>query len=192
MAPKAAHGKAKLAATPKAPRKYRTRGAGMRVAPPSMVTVNTKRQAAQRLRPGRLVKCPYCTYPRYIPDGVVSSYRCAMPRVRLVDGDYFTCGFTTTAAAWRGRPGASLAYETACKAVVHHVVRTVAAKCDSGEVDDGDFFPEVRRIMAAEAALKQEAATQVLPVVKKEAPKSRAAMRQAILKMEPQDDVARI
>ena len=115
-----------------------------------------------------------------------------MPRVRLVDGDYFTCGFTTTAAAWRGRPGASLAYETACKAVVHHVVRTVAAKCDSGEVDDGDFFPEVRRIMAAEAALKQEAATQVLPIVKKEAPKSRAAMRQAILKMEPQDDVARV
>ena len=33
------------------------------------------------------------------------------------------------------------------------------------------------------------AATQVLPVVKKEAPKSRAAMRQAILKMEPADDV---
>ena len=155
MAPKAAPAKAKPAAKPKAKRSYRQHAEGSRAAPPPIVRVNTNRQRAQRGRPGRLVQCPCCAYPRYVPDGAVWSYRCAMPRVRLEGGTLFTCGFTATSAAWRRQQEASLAYETACKAVAEDVVRAVEAKCSVGEVAPHNFFPALRRAMAAGTAAHQ-------------------------------------
>ena len=75
-----------------------------------------------------------------------------MPRVLLPADDSVKCGFKTTAAAWRRWPTASAAYEAACKAVLPEVIRTVDARCVANELLHSDFWPTVRREIAARIA----------------------------------------
>ena len=113
-----------------------------------------------RARAGTLHLCPCCSYPRYVPQAAQCVYHCAMPRVRLaVDAsprEWYKCTYSTTAAAWRRQPSASVEYEAACKIVFEDIMRTVEARCMAKEVSDADFFITVRRMMAERIAAQQQ------------------------------------
>ena len=141
MAPKAAAAKAKA----KAKAKYRPRGIGTRVAPPALQARNEQRRLAVRARAGFLRICPACAYPRYVPSAAHCRYACAMPSVQVANGDWARCDFRTTAQAWRRRPWASLAYESACKTIMPDVLRAVDARCEAGTLAWGAFWLTVQR-----------------------------------------------
>ncbi|CAE8655821.1 unnamed protein product [Polarella glacialis] len=149
MPPKAkAQGKAKANALPK--RRYRSRVSVP--APAPLRARNEQSQNALRQRPGSWRLCPDCTYPRYVPTAASSNYSCTMPRVRLPNGEWFHCVFRTTASAWRRQKHSTLEHEAACKAVIHELVNIIEARCAAGDLAEAEYYPALRREMAARTA----------------------------------------
>jgi len=142
----------KAIAKPKARGPYRRRQRGSRVVPPALEARNRQRQAAVLGRPGSLHRCPYCGFPRHVPHGFAQSLRCALPFARLPPNNRrFGCGFRTTASAWWREPLVSTAYGAACETVAVGLIETLDAKCNAGEMDDGDFWSEFARELASRA-----------------------------------------
>ena len=133
----------------KAKRDYRPRATRVHGAPAALTRRVEQLGAAMRARPGSLRICPVCTYPRYLPDDATCIYACAMPRVRLPSGSWYTCSYKTTLEAWCRMPLSSAEYEEAYKAVVNDIICDTEARCNEGTLEYQHYWPEVRRQMAA-------------------------------------------
>mgnify|MGYP001338889541 FL=1 len=148
MAPKAA-------AKAKAKRKYRAR---VSVPAPAPIRAhNEQRQAAFRARPGRLYRCPQCSYPRYVPTETTgySYYRCAMPRVRVPGGERLTCDFITSASSWRHEHPETPEKEEAFKAVVEGAVLAMEAALQADTLPPQGYWPTMKRELADRIAAQE-------------------------------------
>ena len=148
-----------MAPKAKAKRDYRPRATRVHGAPAALTRRVEQLGAAMRARPGSLRICPVCAYPRYVPDDATCIYGCAMPRVRLPSGSWYTCSYKTTSEAWCRMPLSSAAYESACKAVVNDIIRDTEARCDEGTLQNEQYWEHVRSEMAARTAAAVAAAT---------------------------------
>ena len=152
MAPKAL-AKAAAKAKGRAKRSYILRDQRVRAPPPAVSARSAQLLRDMRARPGRCYICPECSYPRFVPHEATCKYCCALPRVRLPSGHWVNCKYRTTSSAWRRNPMASLAHETACKAVAQEIVLHVEAQCEAGLWEWSTYYPNIRREFAERTAV---------------------------------------